>query len=255
MADLDRVGGMPIVLKALLDAGLLHGECLTVTGATLAENLTALDVPSPDGSVVRPIDHPLHEEGGLAILYGSLAPDGAVVKVAGLKVRRFTGTARVFEGEEPAMAYVRSGTLRPGDVLVVRGEGPRGGPGMPEMLAVTAAVNGSSHGHDVALITDGRFSGATTGLSIGHVAPESAVGGPIGLVADGDQILIDIEERRLDLLVTSAEITRRRRLWQEPPLPGGNGFLAKYARQVGSASYGALVGHDHTVHRHQPVDA
>ena len=248
MADLDRVGGLPIVLKALLNAGLLHGECLTVTGATLAENLTALDVPTPDGSVVYPIDRPLHEEGGLAILRGSLAPDGAVVKVAGLKVRRFTGTARVFEGEESAMTHVRSGALRPGDVIVLRGEGPRGGPGMPEMLAVTAAVNGSSHGQDVALITDGRFSGATTGLSIGHVAPESAVGGPIGLVADGDQILIDIEERRLDLLVAPTELNRRRQLWHAPPLPEGNGFLAKYARLVGSASNGALVGYDFTSH-------
>ena len=254
MTDLDRVGGVPIVLKALLDASLLHGECLTVTGATLAENLTALGVPSPDGSVVHPIDRPLHEEGGLAILRGSLAPDGAVVKVAGLNVRRFTGAARVFEGEDPAMAYVRSGALRPGDVLVIRGEGPRGGPGMPEMLAVTAAVNGSNHGQDVALITDGRFSGATTGLSIGHVAPESAVGGPIGLVTDGDRILIDIEERRLDLLVASAELVRRRRLWHAPRLLGGNGFLAKYARLVGSASYGALVGHDHTAHPQLPAD-
>lgn len=248
MADLDRAGGVPIVLKELLDAGLLHGDCLTVTGATLAENLAALAPPQPDGSVVHPVDRPLHEEGGLAILRGSLAPEGAVVKVAGLNVRRFAGAARVFEGEQPAMAFVRSGALRPGDVLVIRGEGPRGGPGMPEMLAVTAAVNGSSHGQDVALITDGRFSGATTGLSIGHVAPESAVGGPIGLVADGDRIVIDIEERRLDLLVASTELTRRRRLWQAPPLPGGNGFLAKYARLVGSASHGALVGHDHMAH-------
>ena len=242
MADLDRAGGVPVVLEVLLDAGLLHGDCLTVTGATLADNLAALAPPSPDGRVVHPIDVPLHEEGGLAILRGSLAPDGAVVKVAGMKVSRFVGPARVFDGEEPAMAYVRSGALCPGDVLVVRYEGPRGGPGMPEMLAVTAAVNGSGHGRDVALITDGRFSGATTGLSIGHVAPEAAVGGPIGLVADGDQILVDIEQRRLDLQVDSAELARRRKLWSPPALPAGNGFLAKYARLVGSAAYGALVG-------------
>ena len=242
MADLDRVGGVPVVLAVLLDAGLLHGDCLTVTGATLADNLAALASPGPDGRVVHPVDLPLHGEGGLAILRGSLAPDGAVVKVAGMKVSRFAGPARVFEGEEPAMAYVCSGALCPGDVLVIRSEGPRGGPGMPEMLAVTAAVNGSGHGQDVALITDGRFSGATTGLSIGHVAPEAAVGGPIGLVADGDRILVDIEQRRLDLQVDSAELARRRELWSPPALPAGNGFLAKYARLVGSAAYGALVG-------------
>ncbi|MHB1782713.1 MAG: dihydroxy-acid dehydratase [Acidimicrobiales bacterium] len=242
MADLDHVGGVPVVLKVLLDTGLLHGSCLTVTGATLADNLAALASPGPDGRVVRPIGLPLHEEGGLAILHGSLAPDGAVVKVAGMKVGRFAGPARVFEGEEPAMAYVRSGALCPGDVLIIRYEGPRGGPGMPEMLAVTAAVNGSGHGRDVALITDGRFSGATTGISIGHVSPEAAVGGPIGLVVDGDQILVDIQHRRLDLLVDSAELTRRRKLWNPPSLPAGNGFLAKYARLVGSAAHGALVG-------------
>lgn len=241
MADLDRAGGVPVVLKVLLDAGLLHGGCLTVTGATLADNLAALDPPGPDGSVVRPIDRALHAQGGLAILRGSLAPDGAVVKVAGLEVGRFAGPARVFDGEGPAMAYVRSGALCPGDVLVIRGEGPRGGPGMPEMLAVTAAVNGSGHGRDVALITDGRFSGATTGLSIGHVAPESAVGGPIAHVVDGDRILVDIERRRLDLLVASAELARRRELWSAPPRPAGTGFLAKYARLVGSAAHGALV--------------
>lgn len=242
MADFDHVGGVPVVLKVLLDAGLLHGDCLTVTGATLAENLASLDPPSPDGVVVHPIESPLHEEGGLAILRGTLAPDGAVVKVAGLQVSRFTGSARVFDGEQPAMAYVRSGALRPGDVLVIRGEGPRGGPGMPEMLAVTAAVNGSGHGRDVALITDGRFSGATTGISIGHAAPESAVGGPIGLVADGDRILVDIAHRRLAILLDPAELTRRRNLWSPPAPPEGNGFLAKYARLVGSAAHGALVG-------------
>lgn len=249
MADLDHVVGVPVVLKVLLDAGLLHGDCLTVTGATLAENVAALDSPRPDGAVVRNIDSPLHMEGGLAILRGTLAPDGAVVKVAGLKVGRFSGPARVFNGEEPAMAYVRSGALVPGDVVVIRGEGPRGGPGMPEMLAVTAAVNGSGHGRDVALITDGRFSGATTGISIGHVAPEAAVGGPIGLVVDGDQILVDIEHRRLDLLVDSAELARRREHWSPPPLPEGNGFLAKYARLVDSAARGALVG---TRQEHSP---
>ncbi len=242
MADLDHAGGVPVVLRVLLEAGLLHGNCLTVTGVTLAENLAALDPAFPDGSVVHHVGSPLHDEGGLAILRGTLAPDGAVVKVAGLKVGYFAGPARVFDGEQPAMTYVRSGAMRSGDVLVIRGEGPRGGPGMPEMLAVTAAVNGSGHGQDVALITDGRFSGATTGISIGHVSPEAAVGGPIGLVVDGDQILVDIEHRRLDLLVDPAELSRRRELWNPPSLPAGNGFLAKYARLVGSAAHGALVG-------------
>ncbi len=242
MADLDHAGGVPVVLRVLLDAGLLHGNCLTVTGVTLAETLAVLDPAFPDGSVVHHVDSPLHDEGGLAILRGTLAPDGAVVKVAGLKVGHFAGPARVFDGEQPAMTYVRSGAMRPGDVLVIRGEGPRGGPGMPEMLAVTAAVNGSGHGQDVALITDGRFSGATTGISVGHVSPEAAVGGPIGLVVDGDQILVDIEHRRLDLLVDPAELSRRRELWNPPSLPAGNGFLAKYARLVGSAAHGALVG-------------
>ncbi|MDA8285912.1 MAG: dihydroxy-acid dehydratase [Actinomycetota bacterium] len=242
MADLDQVGGVPVVLQELLAAGLLHGDCLTVTGVTLAENLAALAPSSPDGSVVHRVASPLQREGGLAVLRGSLAPDGAVVKVAGLTTARFKGPARVFDGEEPAMAYVRSDALCPGEVLVIRGEGPRGGPGMPEMLAVTAAVNGSGHGRDVALITDGRFSGATTGISIGHVAPEAAVGGPIGLVADGDEVLVDVERRRLDLLVDSAELRRRRERWSPPASPAGHGFLAKYARLVGSAAHGALVG-------------
>jgi len=242
MADLDRVGGVPVALRALLDADLLHGDCLTVTGATMAENLAELDAPQPDGEVVRRLDQPLRVDGGLAILHGSLAPEGAVVKVAGIDASEFRGTARVFDGEEAAMAYVRSDALRPGDVVVIRNEGPRGGPGMPEMLAVTAAVKGSGHGADVALITDGRFSGATTGLSIGHVAPEAAVGGPLAFVEDGDEIHIDLAARRLDLLVDSAEMTRRRAGWQQPPPPPGNGMLAKYARLVGSASTGALVG-------------
>ncbi len=242
MADLDQVGGVPVVLQELLAAGLLHGDCLTVTGATVAENLAALSPPTPDGSVVHRVGSPLQREGGLAILRGSLAPEGAVVKVAGLTTDRFKGPARVFDGEEPAMTYVRSGALRPGEVLVIRGEGPRGGPGMPEMLAVTAAVNGSGHGSDVALITDGRFSGATTGFSIGHVAPEAAAGGPIGLVVDGDEVLVDVERRRIDLGVDPAELDRRRQRWRPPAPPAGHGFLAKYARLVGSAAHGALVG-------------
>jgi len=241
MADLDHVGGVPVVLKVLLDAGLLHGDCLTVTGATLADNLAALASPGPDGRVVRPIDLPLHEEGGLAILHGSLAPDGAVVKVAGMKVGRFAGPARVFEGEEPAMAYVRSGALCPGDVLIIRYEGPRGGPGMPEMLAVTAAVNGSGHGRDVALITDGRFSGGTRGFCVGHVAPEAAVGGPVALVADGDRIVVDADAGTIDLLVDQLELDRRAAEWKPAPPRYTSGVLAKYARLVTGAERGAVT--------------
>lgn len=242
MADLHRVGGVPVVLAALLDAGLLHGDCLTVTGATLAENLATLTPPAPDGTVVRPPTNPLRPDGGLAILRGSLAPAGAVVKVAGLSIDRFQGTARVFDGEDAAMAHVTGGRLSEGDVVVIRYQGPRGGPGMPEMLAVTAAVQGSGIAGRVALVTDGRFSGATTGLCIGHVSPETASGGPLALVADGDPITIDIPARTLELGVDAVELERRRHRWDPPPPLPGNGFLAKYSRLVGCASEGALVG-------------
>jgi dihydroxy-acid dehydratase len=242
MADLHRVGGVPVVLAALLDAGLLHGDCLTVTGATLAESIAALAPPAPDGTILRPPAEALRPDGGLAVLRGSLAPSGAVVKIAGLRVDRFEGTARVFEEEDAAMGYVREGRLAAGDVIVIRYEGPRGGPGMPEMLAVTAAVRGTGLGDRVALVTDGRFSGATTGLCVGHVAPEAAAGGPMALVANGDPILIDIPARRLDLGVAASELENRRRAWSPPPPMAGNGFLAKYARLVGCASQGALVG-------------
>ncbi len=242
MSDLDHVGGVPVILSTLLHAGLIHGDTLTVTGATLAENLAALSVPEADGTVVRPMNRPLRIDGGLAILHGSLAPQGAVVKLAGLDVPRFVGVARVFDNEPDAMRHVTSGRLRAGDAIVVRYEGPRGGPGMPEMLAVTAAVKGSGHGRDVALLTDGRFSGATTGISIGHICPEAAVGGPIALIQDGDPVVIDLAARRLDLDVDARELSQRRRNWRAPALPTGNGFLAKYARLVGAASLGALVG-------------
>jgi len=242
MADLHRVGGVPVVLAALLDAGLLHGDCLTVTGATLAENLAALAPPAPDGTVVRSSTNPLRPDGGLAILRGSLAPAGAVVKVAGLNIDRFAGTARVFDSEDAAMAHVAGGQLTEGDVVVIRYQGPRGGPGMPEMLAVTAAVQGSALAGRVALVTDGRFSGATTGLCIGHVAPEAATGGPLALVVDGDPIIIDIPARTLELGVDAAELEQRRHRWDPPPPLPGNGFLAKYSRLVGCASQGALVG-------------
>lgn len=242
MADLDRVGGVPVVLRELLDAGVLHGDCLTVTGRTMAENLADSAAAAVDGVVVRSHTAPLAPDGGLAVLRGSLAPDGAVLKVAGVGVSEFSGPARVFDAEPPAMDYVRSGALRAGEVLVIRYEGPRGGPGMPEMLAVTAAVRGAGRGADVALVTDGRFSGATTGICVGHVAPEASVGGPLALVSDGDIVRINLAERRIDLEVSSAELTERSRRWQPPPSPTGNTMLDKYARQVGSAAHGALVG-------------
>ncbi len=243
MADLDRVGGIPVVMRMLLDAGHLHGDCLTVTGRTVAENLDALGaIPAPDGEVVRPLDQPLHANGGLAVLYGSLAPRGAVVKVAGLDHEVFEGTARVFDGEQSALAYTLDRRLVPGDVIVIRYEGPKGGPGMREMLACTAAVKGVGRGSDVALVTDGRFSGATHGLCIGHVAPEAVDGGPIALVANGDRITMDVPNRRLDLHVSDAELDRRRAglKYPEPRYP--TGVLAKYAKLVSGAETGAITG-------------
>jgi dihydroxy-acid dehydratase len=243
MSEIDRAGGVPAVLRALLDADLLHGDCLTVTGRTLAENLDALaDVPAPDGNVIRDLDDAIHADGGLAVMRGSLAPDGAVVKIAGLDDETFTGTARVFDGEQAAMDYVLDGRLRSGDVLVVRYEGPKGGPGMREMLAVTAAVKGAGHGNDVALITDGRFSGATHGLCVGHVAPEAVDGGPIALVEHGDRIVLDVPERRLDIDVTDDELEQRRQTLKHPEPRYTTGVLAKYARVVSGAEIGAVTG-------------
>ncbi|WP_277676311.1 dihydroxy-acid dehydratase [Saccharopolyspora rectivirgula] len=241
MPAVDRIGGVPTVMKALLDAGLLHGDCLTVTGRTVAENLRVLDPPPPDGSVIRRLEDPLHPTGGITVLRGSLAPDGAVVKSAGLDTASFTGNARVFDGEQAAMQAVSDGTLQPGDVVVIRYEGPRGGPGMREMLAVTGAIKGAGLGKDVLLVTDGRFSGGTTGLCIGHVAPEAADGGPIALVRDGDQIRVDMRSRALDLLVDEAELEQRRKDWAPPEGPRGRGVLAKYAKLVGSAAAGAVL--------------
>jgi dihydroxy-acid dehydratase len=242
MTDVDGIGGVPVVMQELLDAGLLHGDALTVTGKTLAENLDLLAPGKPDGTVVHPLSDPIHPTGGLTILRGSLAPDGAVVKSAGMDSLVFEGRARVFEGEAAAMEAVTSGTVEKNDVLVIRWEGPKGGPGMREMLAVTAAVKGAGLGADVALLTDGRFSGATFGLCVGHVAPEAADGGPIALVAEGDRILLDVPGRRLDLLVDDAELDRRRAGWkpQEPRYP--TGALAKYAKLVSSAAQGAVCG-------------
>ena len=213
MSDLDRVGGVPVVLKHLLDAGLLHGDCLTVTGQTMAENLAALDPPAPDGVVVHPLDAPIHPEGGINILTGSLAPQGSVVKVAGLTEDQlaFEGTARVFDGEDGAMAAILAGDVEPGTVLVIRYEGPKGGPGMREMLAITGALKGAGRGADCALITDGRFSGGTWGFCIGHVAPEAVDGGPIAFVRDGDRIRIDVPTKSLDLLVDDGRAGAPRR--------------------------------------------
>jgi dihydroxy-acid dehydratase len=241
MVDIDRVGGVPVVLRALLEAGLLHGDCITVTGKTMAENLAKLDPPAPDGDVIHPIDRPVHSAGGIAILTGSLAPKGAVVKVAGLDDLAFEGSARVFDGEAAAMEAIVGGSIAPGTVLVIRYEGPKGGPGMREMLAVTGALEGVGRGSDCALITDGRFSGGTHGFCIGHVAPEALDGGPIALVADGDRIAIDVHRHRIDLLVDEAELELRRGQLKAFEPRYTTGVLAKYARLVTGAERGAVT--------------
>ncbi|MEX0952636.1 MAG: dihydroxy-acid dehydratase [Nitriliruptoraceae bacterium] len=243
MNDLDRIGGVPVVLRALLDADLLHGDALTVTGRTIGEELESMDIAPPDGDIVHTLDDPVHVDGGLAILRGSLAPEGCVVKVAGLTADQqlFEGPARVFDGEQDAMAAVLTGRISDGDVIVIRYEGPKGGPGMREMLAVTSAVKGAGLGSTVALLTDGRFSGATHGFSIGHVAPEATDGGPIAFVHEGDTIRIDVPERRIDLLVDDAELARRREGWEPLPPRYTRGVLAKYAKTVRSASEGATT--------------
>jgi dihydroxy-acid dehydratase len=241
MVDVDRVGGVPVVMKALLDAGLLHGDCLTVTGRTIADNLAALDPPAPDGTVVHPVSDPIHVDGGIAVLQGSLAPKGAVVKVAGIDHDHFEGVARVFDGEDAAMAAILSGSIEPGTVLVIRYEGPKGGPGMREMLAVTGAMKGAGRGGDCALVTDGRFSGGTHGFCVGHVSPEAVDGGPIALVADGDRIVVDVEARTIDLAVDGAELERRRQGWDPPAPRYTSGVLAKYARLAAGAEHGAVT--------------
>jgi dihydroxy-acid dehydratase len=240
MSDVDRVGGVPVVMRALLDAGLIHGDCLTVTGKTVAENLADIAPPDPDGEILRATRDPLAPTGGITILSGSLAPEGAVVKNAGVPVDSFEGTARVFEREQAAMAALEDGTIQAGDVIIIRYEGPKGGPGMREMLMITGAIKGAGLGKDVLLITDGRFSGGTTGLCVGHVAPEAVDGGPIGLVRTGDRIRIDIPSRSLDLLVDDDEIARRRAEFAPLPPRYTRGVLAKYAKLVGSASRGAV---------------
>jgi dihydroxy-acid dehydratase len=242
MSDLDRVGGVPVVMRELLEAGLLHGDALTVTGKSVADNLEAFDPPAPDGTIVHPVVDPIHTTGGTAILRGSLAPDGSVMKIAGAEGMVFRGTARPFDSEQEAFAALTTGRIAAGDVIVIRYEGPKGSPGMPEMLAVTAAVAGAGLGKEVALITDGRFSGATKGYSVGHVSPEACVGGPIALVRDGDEIVIDAEARRVDLSVNEATLAERRAAWKAPEPRYTTGALAKYARLVGSAAQGAVTG-------------
>jgi dihydroxy-acid dehydratase len=238
MTDVDRVGGIPVVMRALLDAGLLHGDCLTVTGKTMAENLADIAPPDVDGAIIRALDKPIHPTGGITILHGSLAPEGAVVKSAGFDSDVFEGTARVFDGERGAMDAV--GSLNPGDVVVIRYEGPKGGPGMREMLAVTGAIKGAGLGKDVLLLTDGRFSGGTTGLCVGHVAPEAVDGGPIAFVQDGDRITLDVKNRTLELHVTVEELEHRKLGWTPNTPAITKGVLGKYTRLVRSASEGAV---------------
>jgi dihydroxy-acid dehydratase len=242
MTDLDRVGGIPVVLKILLDAGYLHGDTLTVTGKTMAENLADINPPFPDGVVVRPTDSPLSKDVGITILGGSLAPEGAVSKTAGIGIDSFEGPARVFEREQAAMDAIEDGTVKAGDVVVIRYEGPKGGPGMREMLMITGAIKGAGLGKSVLLLTDGRFSGGSTGLCVGHIAPEAVDGGPIAFIKDGDRIKIDTINRTLDLLVDAAEVEKRKAGWKPLPHKYTRGVLAKYCKVVGSASKGAVCG-------------
>ncbi len=241
MTDLDEIGGVPVVLAHLLEAGLLHGDVMTVSGKTMAENLEAHHAPAPDGKVVHPLSNPINAQGGIAILSGSLAPKGSVVKVAGIDTLHFDGTARVFDGEDAAMAAILANQIEPNTVVVIRYEGPRAGPGMREMLAVTGAMKGVGRGADCALITDGRFSGGTHGFCVGHIAPEALDGGPIGLVADGDRIVIDVERHTIDLLVDDDELARRR-AQLAPFVPRyTTGVLEKFARLVQGAEKGAVT--------------
>ncbi len=242
MTDVDRIGGVPVVMKALLDAGLLHGDVVTCTGQTMADNLAEMDIAPLDGSVLRQLSNPIHATGGITILRGSLAPDGAVVKSAGFDGDVFEGPARVFDGEQGVMDALEAGTLAKGCVVVIRYEGPKGGPGMREMLMVTGAIKGAGLGKDVLLLTDGRFSGGTTGLCVGHIAPEATDGGPIALIADGDAIRLDLGARTLDVVVDADELERRRAGWKPLASRYPTGVLGKYAKLVGSAAQGAITG-------------
>ncbi len=240
MNDVDRIGGVPVVMKALLDAGLLHGDVMTVTGKTMAENLAGINPPDPDGKVLRALKNPIHPTGGITILHGSLAPQGAVVKSAGFDSDVFECTARVFDGERAAMDALEDGTITKGDVVVIRYEGPKGGPGMREMLAITGAIKGAGLGKDVLLLTDGRFSGGTTGLCVGHIAPEAVDGGPIAFIVDGDRIRLDVANGKLDILVDDSEIDARMIGFTPPEPRYKTGVLAKYRKLVGSAAQGAV---------------
>lgn len=240
MSDVDRVGGVPVVMRALLDAGLLNGDCLTVTGKTMAENLADLDSPDPDGDIVHAMSNPMGGTGGITILNGSLSPAGAVCKTAGIPVDVFEGPAKVYERERAAMDALESGDIQAGDVVIIRYEGPKGGPGMREMLMITGAIKGAGLGKEVMLITDGRFSGGTTGLCIGHVTPEAVDGGPIAFVETGDLVRINISERTLDLLVDESVLVERRKSFNPVPHKYDRGVLAKYVKLVGSASNGAV---------------
>jgi dihydroxy-acid dehydratase len=242
MTDIDRVGGIPVVLRILLDAGYLHGDCLTVTGKTMAENLADINPPLADGSVLFPVDKPMSTDVGITILGGSLASDGAVCKTAGIGLETFEGPARVFEREQAAMEALENGTIQAGDVVVIRYEGPKGGPGMREMLMITGAIKGAGLGKSTLLLTDGRFSGGSTGLCVGHVAPEAVDGGPIAFIKEGDRVRIDIKARTLDLLVEPAELEARKVGWKPLPHKFTRGVLAKYSKTVGSASKGAVCG-------------
>jgi dihydroxy-acid dehydratase len=238
--DFDRVGGIPVLLRALLDAGHLHGDVLTCTGKTMAENLAELDPKPLDGEILRQLDRPIHATGGLTILKGTLAPEGAVVKSAGFDDSTFTGTARVFDGERKALDALGEGAITAGDVVVIRYEGPKGGPGMREMLAITGAIKGAGLGKDVLLITDGRFSGGTTGLCVGHIAPEASDGGPIAFLRDGDQITLDVANMTLDVHVDEAELAARAEGWEPLPPKYTRGVLGKYRKVVQSAAHGAV---------------
>ncbi|MSO28592.1 MAG: dihydroxy-acid dehydratase [Candidatus Planktophila sp.] len=242
MTDMDRVGGVPVILKALLDAGLLHGDVMTVTGKTMAENLAGINPPDVDGDILHAVATPLSTDVGITILGGSLATDGAVCKTAGIGVQSFEGPARVFEREQAAMEALENGIIQSGDVVVIRYEGPKGGPGMREMLMITGAIKGAGLGKSTLLLTDGRFSGGSTGLCVGHVAPEAVDGGPIAFINDGDLVRIDIKARTLDLLVDPAELEARKVGWQPLPHKFTRGVLAKYSKTVGSASKGAVCG-------------
>ena len=242
MTDVDRVGGVPVVMKALLDAGLIHGDCMTVTGKTVAENLEGINPPDPDGKIIRALNNPINKTGGIAILKGSMAPEGAVVKTGGFDLEDFTGPARVFDREAAAMEALSHGKIAAGDVVVIRYEGPKGGPGMREMLAITAAIKGAGLGKDVLLLTDGRFSGGTTGLCIGHIAPEATDGGPIALVRDSDLIRVNIAARTLELLVEPEELAARKTQWVPLEPRYTRGVLAKYSKLVHSAAEGAYTG-------------